>query len=186
MNTMAPIRPTELHACRVRLTTEPTSVAEARRQVRMAICAWHVPVDPDVAVLLTSDLVTNAIRHEAGDTVTLAISSSGGELRVDVHGSWRSRPSQADARVDAEIGPGLILVATLSDEWGSYRTPTARPCTSRSRSTQTSETPAWSARTSPYTCTHVSGHAGQVPGSEPPRAGVAAPALALAAGASCF
>jgi hypothetical protein len=35
----------------------------------------------------------------------------------------RVRASRADARVGPEIGPGLILVATLSDEWGSYRTP---------------------------------------------------------------
>jgi Histidine kinase-like ATPase domain len=124
MNTMAPPRPTELDACRVRLTAGPAAAGQARRQVRAAIRARRAPVDPDVAVLLTSDLVTNAIRHEAsGDTVTLAINCSGGELRVDVHGSSRSRPSRADARVDQEIGPGLILVATLSDEWGSYRTP---------------------------------------------------------------
>ena len=124
MNTMAPPRPTDLDACRVRLTAGPAAAAaQARRQVRAAISAWRAPVDPDVAVLLTSDLVTYAFRHEAGDTVTLAISCSGGELRVDVHGSSRSRPSQADARVEPEIGPGLILVATLSDEWGSYRTP---------------------------------------------------------------
>jgi serine/threonine-protein kinase RsbW len=123
MNTMAPPRPTELDACRVRLTVEPAAAAEARRQVLAAIRAWHARVDPDVAVLLTSDLVTNAIRHEASETVTLAISCTGGELRVDVHGTSRSRPSPPDIAVDAGTGPGLILIATLSDEWGSYRTP---------------------------------------------------------------
>ena len=123
MNMMAPPRPTELDACRVRLTTGPAAAAEARRQVRAAICAWQAPVDPDIAVLLTSDLVTNAIRHEAGETVTLGISCARGELRVEVHGSSRTRPSQADARIGSEFGPGLILVAILSHEWGSYRTP---------------------------------------------------------------
>jgi hypothetical protein len=123
MNTMAPPRPTELDACRVRLSTGPAAAAEARRQVRAAIGAWQAPVDPDIAVLLTSDLVTNAIRHEAGGTITLGISWSGGELRVEVHGASRTRPSQADARVGTEIGPGLILVAALSHEWGSCRTP---------------------------------------------------------------
>ena len=48
-------------------------MAEARDQVRAAITAWDVPVDPDVAVLLTSELVTNAIQHEAGETITLFI-----------------------------------------------------------------------------------------------------------------
>src|SRR2546428_5352918 len=85
MNTMAPTRPTELHGCRVRLTTGPAAPAEARSQVRAAICVWDVPVDPDVAVLLTSELVTNAITHETGGTVTLAITCSCGQLRVDIH-----------------------------------------------------------------------------------------------------
>ena len=76
MNVMAPTRPTELRGCRVRLTTGPAASAEARRQVRAAIRAWEIPVDPDLAILLTSELVTNAIRHEAGQTITLEISCS--------------------------------------------------------------------------------------------------------------
>ncbi|MBV9450002.1 MAG: ATP-binding protein [Streptosporangiaceae bacterium] len=31
-----------------------------------------------------------------------------------------------DAAVDAETGRGLMLVATLSDEWGVYRTPAGK------------------------------------------------------------
>jgi len=123
MNTLAPTRPTELHACRVRLAAGPAAAAGARRQVRAAIGAWDVPVDPDVAVLLTSDLVTDAIRHEAGGTVTLTVRRDRGQLRVEVHGASRSRRARADAPAGAQTGPGLILVATLSDEWGSYRTP---------------------------------------------------------------
>ena len=120
MNTMTPTRPTELHACRLRLATGPRAAAKARSQVRAAIGAWQIPVDPDVAVLLTSDLVTSAIRHEAGGTVTLTVRCARGQLRVDVHGTARSR---TDAPADAETGPGLALVAALSDEWGCYRTP---------------------------------------------------------------
>jgi anti-sigma regulatory factor (Ser/Thr protein kinase) len=126
MNAMAPTRPTELHGCRVRLNTGPAAAAEARRQVRAAICAWDIPVDPSVAVLLTSELVTNAIRHEPGQTVTLAVTSSCGELRVDVHDTARSLPVLVDVPADAEAGRGLMLVATLSSEWGVYRTPTGK------------------------------------------------------------
>jgi anti-sigma regulatory factor (Ser/Thr protein kinase) len=122
MNAMAPTRPTELHGCCVRLTTGPAAAVEARSQVRAAICAWDVPVDPSVAVLLTSELVTNAIRHEPGDTVTLAITCSYGRLRVDVHDRSCSLPVLMDAPADAETGRGLMLVATLSAEWGVYRT----------------------------------------------------------------
>ena len=126
MNTMAPTRPTELHVCRVRLTTQPAAAPEARSQVLAAIRAWHVPVDPGVAVLLTSELVTNAIGHEAGQTVTLAITCSRGQLRVDVHDTSRSLPVLVEAPADAETGRGLMLVATLSDTWGIYRTPAGK------------------------------------------------------------
>ena len=63
MNAMAPTRPTELHGCRVRLTAGPAAAAEARSQVRAAICAWAVPVDPSVALLLTSEMSDE--RHQA-------------------------------------------------------------------------------------------------------------------------
>ncbi len=119
MNTMAPTRPTERHGCRVRLTARPAAAAEARSQVREVIWAWQPPVDLDVAILLTSDLVTDAIGYAAGGTVTLAIRCGHGQLRVDVDGSTGTGPTPADAR----IGPGLILVASLADEWGFYRTP---------------------------------------------------------------
>jgi len=123
MIAMAPPRPTEQHACRVRLTAGPAAAAEARRRVRAAMCAWEVPVDPDVAVLLTSDLVTDAVRREEGETVTLTVRCADGQLRVAVRGTSRFLPVQAAASAGPDTGPGLILVATLGDEWGSYRTP---------------------------------------------------------------
>jgi len=126
MNVMAPTRPTEVRLCRVRLSAGPSAAAEARRQVRAAICAWGIPVDPDVAILLTSELVTNAIRHEVTGIVKLAITCSAGQLRVDVHDSSRTLPLLIDAPVDAEAGRGLMLVATLAAEWGFYRTPAGK------------------------------------------------------------
>ena len=126
MNTMAPTRSTEVQICRFRLSAGPAAAGEARSQVRAAIRDWGVPVDPDAAVLLTSELVTNAIRHEAGQTITLAISCVAGQLRVDVHDSSYSWPVVLEAKADAEAGRGLMLVATLSDEWGFYRTPAGK------------------------------------------------------------
>ena len=126
MNVMAPTRPTELRGCRVRLTAGPAAAGQARRQVRAAICSWDIPVDPDVAILLTSELVTNAIRHELTGIVMLAITCPAGQLRVDVHDTSRALPMLIDAPVDAEAGRGLMLVATLSAEWGFYRTPAGK------------------------------------------------------------
>lgn len=144
MTTMAPPRLAERHerherhvlperhvrrGCRVRLATGPAAPAEARRRVRDAIRSWQVPVDLDAALLLTSELVTNAIRHEAGQgaqVVVLVIASSRGRLRVDVHDTSRSLPAVAEVPADAETGRGLFLVETLSEEWGFYRTPAGK------------------------------------------------------------
>jgi anti-sigma regulatory factor (Ser/Thr protein kinase) len=126
MNTMAPTRPAQLHGRRVRLSTGPAAAAEARGQVRAAICDWDIPVDLDVAVLLTSELVTNAILHDAGQNITLAVRSSRGRLRVDVYDTSCLMPVLMDAPADAEAGRGLMLVATLSDEWGFFRTPAGK------------------------------------------------------------
>jgi signal transduction histidine kinase len=123
MNTIAPIRPTVHRPRRTALTAGPAAAAQARRQVRAAIDAWHVPVDPDVAVLLTSELVTNAIRHQPGQAVLLTITCTCGQLRVDVHDTSRSVPVPAHAPPGAEAGRGLMLVASLSADWGYHQTP---------------------------------------------------------------
>lgn len=123
MNVLAPTRLSELHQWRIPLTAGPAAAAEARKQVRAAIWAWDVSVALDVAVLLTSELVTNAITHVAGETIMLAITCSRGELRVDVHDTSYWLPVMVDAAADSETGRGLTLVATLATEWGCYRTP---------------------------------------------------------------
>ena len=123
MNTLAPVREDVQRPLRLSLEAGPAAAAEARSYVRAAICAWGVPVDPYVAALLTSELVTNAIRHEAGDTVKLFISCSCGHLRVYVHDTSRTWPAPLNAGPGAEAGRGLMLVASLATDWGVYRTP---------------------------------------------------------------
>jgi anti-sigma regulatory factor (Ser/Thr protein kinase) len=123
---MTPTRTTELHQRRLRLTREPAAVAEARSLVRAVIRAWKVPVDPDIAVLLTSDLMTNAITHGEGETVTLAIRCSRGHLRIDVYDASRPLPMTVDEPAGTETGRGLVLVAALSAEWGSFCTPAGK------------------------------------------------------------
>jgi anti-sigma regulatory factor (Ser/Thr protein kinase) len=126
MNAMAPTRVAVRQRRRVLLAARPAAPAEARSQVLAAICTWHVPVDPAVAVLLTSELVTNAVKHGAGDTVLLDINCSGGQFRVDVHDSSCFLPVQVDAPAEAEAGRGLMLVTSLSEEWGTYRIPAGK------------------------------------------------------------
>ena len=125
-NTMALTRPAAPRKLRITLTAGPAAVAAARGEVRAAIRAWNVPVKPSVAALLTGELVTNALRHEAGRTIELVISCAYSQLQVDVYDTSPATAIPAGAPVRAEDGGGPMLLASLSTTWGYYRTPTGK------------------------------------------------------------
>jgi anti-sigma regulatory factor (Ser/Thr protein kinase) len=122
MDTMTATRSTVHRPRHITLTAGPAAAGEARSQVRSAIAAWDVSADPAVAELLTSELVTNAISHQAGETIMLVLTCSWGQLRVDVHDTSWAMPELVDAPADAESGRGLMLVASLATDWGYYPT----------------------------------------------------------------
>lgn len=102
----------------------PEHVREARSFIAKAAGELHPALD--TAVLLTSELVTNAVMHSSsrcpGGTVSVVITESGGGLRVEVcdDGSDLSAPVvRSDAL--ASDGHGLFLVQTLADQWGYLR-----------------------------------------------------------------
>jgi anti-sigma regulatory factor (Ser/Thr protein kinase) len=143
MTPMAPTRPNRparpplsvsRHQCRIPLTADLAAAAVARSVVEDAIRAWRVSVDSDVAILLTSELVTNAVTHgapAAGTFVLLTIACDTVYLRVDVHDGSGDLPVLDTGLIDeapaeAETGRGLLLVTSLSAEWGFYRTPAGK------------------------------------------------------------
>jgi hypothetical protein len=123
---MTQTRPTELHQRRILMIRRPAAAAEARRQVRAITRAWEIPVDPDIAVLLTSDLVTHAIVGWDSGTITLAVRCSRDQLRVDVYDTSLPLPMAVDEQASGQPRPGLALVASLSAEWGSFLTFTGK------------------------------------------------------------
>jgi hypothetical protein len=124
MNAMAVTRQAELYQCRVRLAATPTAPGEARARVRTVIRDWDVAVDEDFALVLTSDLVTHAIRQDAGQSIMLVIRCLPERLRIEVHDSSRTALGSADAPAPDVAAEGVLsLVGSLSAEWGSYRTP---------------------------------------------------------------
>jgi anti-sigma regulatory factor (Ser/Thr protein kinase) len=126
MSTATTTRPPQLQARPLRMAAAPAAAAEARRHVRTAIRAWQVPVDLDTAVLLTSELVANAVTAAPAGDVTLCVRCARGQLRVEVHDTAPSLPVPAAASASAEAGRGLMLVAALSASWGCYRTPAGK------------------------------------------------------------
>ncbi|MFE4593224.1 ATP-binding protein [Streptomyces laurentii] len=80
--------------------------------------AWGTPGATDVAELLTSELVTNALVHtDHGAVVTATVVPE--QLRVEVRdfvpGIDPPRVPYAD---DGTHGRGLVLVEALADSWG--------------------------------------------------------------------
>jgi anti-sigma regulatory factor (Ser/Thr protein kinase) len=103
----------------------PQHVREARSFVAKALGDRN-PV-ADVALLLTSEIVTNAVLHSrsarAGGAVTLSVSEVSGRLRIEVcdDGSDLSIPVVKSDPCSAGDGHGLLLVQALADEWGYAR-----------------------------------------------------------------
>jgi anti-sigma regulatory factor (Ser/Thr protein kinase) len=82
----------------------------------------------DAAVLLTSEVVTNAVVHSnshlAGGTVTLVVTENGDGVRIQVTdaGSELTAPVIRGEAYSAD-GHGLQLVQSLADQWGYLREP---------------------------------------------------------------
>jgi hypothetical protein len=80
----------------------------------------------DVAVLLVSEIFGNSVRHSGsgadGETVTVAVRTRDGIVRVEVTGrAGPGTPRLRPAGHDAEGGRGLQLVAALAARWGARR-----------------------------------------------------------------
>lgn len=74
----------------------------------------------DVAVLLASELVTNAVVHGAGP-ISLEISSRPGAVRIEVGDASPEVPAVATATDQDTSGRGLALVQALAVAWGVDR-----------------------------------------------------------------
>ncbi|MEU7412013.1 ATP-binding protein [Streptomyces sp. NPDC042638] len=94
------------------------AVPEARQALRELLLHWGKPGRSEIAELLTSELVTNALLHTDDDAVLTAVVEPGG-LRVEVRDFVARRPEPyAPVTDDDTHGRGLLLVQSLADTWG--------------------------------------------------------------------
>ncbi|QCX79835.1 hypothetical protein C9F11_31220 [Streptomyces sp. YIM 121038] len=94
------------------------AVSEARAALRDLLRRWGRSGSSDVAELLTSELVTNALVHTDRDAV-LTATVGPRRLRVEVRDFVGRRPRmRTPAAGDATHGRGLMLVQSLADAWG--------------------------------------------------------------------
>ncbi|MGW6546899.1 SpoIIE family protein phosphatase [Streptomyces massasporeus] len=105
------------------------SVASARSFVRDTLQGWGFADIVDDAVVLTSELVTNAVVHAGTSADVLCLRSDEG-ARIEVADRYPEReiPLQGNAinmgSPDREGGRGLQLCAALAGRWGVEYTPT--------------------------------------------------------------
>ncbi|MGW3563609.1 SpoIIE family protein phosphatase [Streptomyces sp. NPDC000941] len=116
---------------RAAATFEPVgrSVASARTFVRDTLQGWGLTDIVDDAVVLTSELVTNAVVHSgtAADVVCVR-AETGARIEVTDRYPERELPLQTTSRPisnpDREGGRGLLLCAALASRWGVEYTAT--------------------------------------------------------------
>jgi anti-sigma regulatory factor (Ser/Thr protein kinase) len=99
----------------------PDQAARARQFVREVLARCPAAGD---AILLTSELVANALQHTAtaaGGDFEVTASHGPGGLRVTVTDNGSdSTPTVVPPAPLAISGHGLMLVAALADRWGHY------------------------------------------------------------------
>ncbi|MFJ2561068.1 MULTISPECIES: ATP-binding protein [unclassified Streptomyces] len=109
----------------LRWRRHPSSVAAARAELRKALAGWGMSALEDSAVLVLSELVTNAVRHARVPSgreietrfVPVRLPVPDG-LRIEVHDASALRPFRWAEPPDACGGRGLVIVDALADEWG--------------------------------------------------------------------
>ena len=101
------------------------SVAQARSFVGSALSRWDLPELVDDAVLLTSELVTNAVRH-ARTSVAVTVAVAEGLAEVGVTDRSPRLVVAGSSPWDQEGGRGLRLTELVAKEWGVTPLPDAK------------------------------------------------------------
>ena len=108
------------------LSRSPRSAAEARGFVTSTLQDWELDGLADMAALLVSELVTNALLH-ARSSLVVQIMSGPAAVKVSVGDGSAALPQprrdpdqeRAQAAIElAEGGRGLVLVEAIADRWG--------------------------------------------------------------------
>ncbi|WP_037606087.1 ATP-binding SpoIIE family protein phosphatase [Streptacidiphilus rugosus] len=109
-----------------RLPARDDTPARARAQVCALLRQWGTADDTrDNALLLVSELVTNAVRFAAGP-ITVRVSRAGHGLLYEVGDTGNGRPRLGRGGLLDEGGRGLHVVHKLTTRWGVRWTETGK------------------------------------------------------------
>jgi CheY-like chemotaxis protein len=100
-----------------------TSAAQARRFVTETLDTWHLEPLLDAALLVTSELATNAVTH-ARSAFRVQLSLRSTTLRIDVVDYGAGAPEPQHHSLSEEHGRGLHLIDAMTTAWGIEDAPT--------------------------------------------------------------
>jgi PAS domain S-box-containing protein len=103
-----------------RFAPEASSPGAARRFVRQTLTDWGAQSLIDDAVLLTNELVTNAVVH-AGTALNVSCALGPDYVQIGVTDSHASRslpPAVANPSAEKTSGRGLYLLSQIAQAWG--------------------------------------------------------------------
>ena len=100
-----------------RLPPDPSSPSRARAFVTEALQAFDRDADAELAALLVSETVTNAVLH-AGTDVEVRCRVVGEVVRIEVRDGSSIMPGRRHYEEAAMTGRGLGMVEALARDWG--------------------------------------------------------------------
>ncbi|MFJ9817578.1 SpoIIE family protein phosphatase [Streptomyces sp. NPDC101151] len=103
------------------IPADPALVAPIRKQVEDQLERWSLSEIAFTAELVVSELVTNAIRY-GSHPIRLRLIHETATLIVEVSDTSHTAPHLRRAKIFDEGGRGLLLVAQLTQRWGSRHT----------------------------------------------------------------
>ncbi|MHB9857299.1 SpoIIE family protein phosphatase [Streptomyces sp. YIM S03343] len=104
------------------IPADPSLVAPIRKQVVAQLDAWRLTEASFTTELVVGELVTNAIRY-GSHPIRLRLIHGAATLTCEVSDASHTAPHLRRAKTWDEGGRGLLLVAQLTERWGSRYTP---------------------------------------------------------------
>lgn len=117
------------------LGAQPGAVPSARLHARLIVCEWGLPELAENVELVTSELVTNAVKASQGligsryngkyragkPPVRLWVMSDRARVLVQVWDGNDQLPRKGEPELEDEGGRGLFVVEGLCAKYGAYR-----------------------------------------------------------------
>lgn len=98
------------------LPPHPIAAEQARLFTKFALAVWGIPEIEDNALLIASELVTNALK--TGDVFDVTLYRRDDAVLIEVWDGSEASPDRQGPSIDRVGGRGLLLVEACSKDWG--------------------------------------------------------------------